>query len=156
MHMKFWLAIAALAAPVSAAWAASDVTLASEVFVERTKAGPEGKPVVVRETPTVVTPGDKLIFELSYRNQGAQPATGFALTDPIPASVVFAGGESPDAVFSVDGGKTWGPLASLKVAQPDGTSRPAVRSDVTHIRWTFSRAIPAGTSGKLSFRGVVK
>lgn len=154
--MKIWLAIAALAAPAAAASAASDVTLASEVFVEHIKAGPDGKPVVVRERPTVVTPGDKLVFELSYKNQGAQPATGFALTDPIPASVVFTGGESPNAVFSVDGGKTWGPLESLKVAQPDGTSRPAGRSDVTHIRWSFSQAIAAGASGKLSFRGVVK
>jgi uncharacterized repeat protein (TIGR01451 family) len=153
--MKIWLAILALIAPV-AAHAADNVALSSQVFVERVKAGADGKPVVVREAPKVVTPGDRLVFELSYRNQGAQPATGFALTDPIPQNVVFAGSESPGAVFSVDGGKTWGPLASLKVAGPNGASRPAVAADVTHIRWSFSQAIPAGGSGKLSFRGVVK
>jgi uncharacterized repeat protein (TIGR01451 family) len=153
--MKIWLALLALIAPV-AAHAADNVSLSSQVFVERVKPGADGKPVAVREAPKVVTPGDKLIFELSYHNQGAQPATGFALTDPIPQNVVFAGSESPGAVFSVDGGKTWGPLASLKVAGPNGASRPAVAADVTHIRWSFSQAIPAGASGKLSFRGVVK
>jgi uncharacterized repeat protein (TIGR01451 family) len=153
--MKIWLAILALIAP-AAAFAADNVALSSEIFVERVKTGADGKPVTVRETPKVVTPGDKLVFELSYRNQGAQPATGFALTDPIPQSVVFAGSESPGAIVSVDGGKSWGPLASLRVAGPNGASRPAVAADVTHIRWSFSQAIPAGGSGKLSFRGVVK
>jgi uncharacterized repeat protein (TIGR01451 family) len=153
--MKFWLAFLALVAP-AAAFAAGNVSLSSEIFVERVKTGPDGKPVVVREAPKVVTPGDKLVFELAYRNQGTQPATDFALTNPMPASVAFAGSESPGAVFSVDGGKSWGPLASLKVAGPDGKARPATRADVTHIRWSFSHAIPAGASGKLSFRGIVK
>ncbi|MBV8685728.1 MAG: DUF11 domain-containing protein [Alphaproteobacteria bacterium] len=153
--MKIWLALLALAAP-AAAFAAENVTLSSEVFVERVKPGADGKPAVVREAPKIVTPGDKLVFELSYRNQGAQPATGFALTDPIPDSVAFAGSASPGATFSVDGGRTWGPLASLKVVKADGTSRPALPSDVTHVRWAFGQAIPAGASGKVSFRGVVK
>jgi uncharacterized repeat protein (TIGR01451 family) len=154
--MKIWLAIMALVVPASAFAAGGDVTLSSNVFVEKVKPGPDGKPAVVREAPKVVTPGDKLVFELGYRNAGAQPATGFALTDPIPASVTFAGSESPGAVFSADGGKSWGPLASLKVRGADGSVRPATQSDVTHIRWSFAQAIPAGAGGKLSFRGVVK
>jgi uncharacterized repeat protein (TIGR01451 family) len=153
--MKIWLAIAALAAP-AAAFAADTVTLTSDVFVERVKAGPDGKPAIVREAPKIVTPGDKLLFELSYRNQGAQPATGFALTNPIPDAVAFTGTDSAGASYSVDGGKSWGALASLKVSQPGGTSRPATPADVTHVRWSFSQAIPAGGTGKISFRGVVK
>lgn len=153
--MKFWLALAALFAP-AAALAADNVSLTSEVFVERTKAGPDGKPRVVREAPKVVTPGDRLVFELAYRNQGSQPATGFALTNPMPPSVAFAGGETPGAVVSIDGGKSWGPLASLRVALPDGKSRPAGQADVTHIRWSFAKAIAPGAGGRVSFRGVVK
>jgi uncharacterized repeat protein (TIGR01451 family) len=155
MDMKHILAILALAAP-AAAVAADNVTLSSEIFVERVKPGADGKPLVVREAPKIVTPGDKLVFELAYRNQGAQPATGFALTDPIPDSVVFAGAASPGATFSVDGGKSWGALASLRAPQAGGGSRPATAADVTHIRWSFSQAIPAGGSGRLSFRGVVR
>ncbi|HEX8622545.1 MAG TPA: hypothetical protein VF718_11295 [Allosphingosinicella sp.] len=153
--MKILLALLALLAPV-AAFAANDVSLTSKVFVERVKPGADGKPVTVREEPGVVTPGDRLVFVLGYRNGGAQPATGFTLTNPIPPSVAFTGTDDANAVVSVDGGKSWGVLASLKVVQADGTSRPAVAADVTHIRWSFGRPIAGGTGGELSFRGVVE
>jgi len=153
--MKIWLALFALLAP-AAAVAADNVSLTSKVLVERVKPGADGKPVTVREEPGVVTPGDRLVVLLSYRNNGAEPATGFTLTNPIPGSVAFAGTDDSGAVLSVDGGKSWGPLASLKVVAADGTSRPAVAADVTHIRWSLGRPIPAGSVGELSFRGVVE
>jgi uncharacterized repeat protein (TIGR01451 family) len=153
--MKILLALFALLAPVAAS-AANDVSLTSKVFVERVKTGADGKPVTVREEPGVVTPGDRLVFVLGYRNGGAQPATGFTLTNPIPPSVAFTGSDDSGAAVSVDGGKSWGILASLKVVQADGTSRPAVAADVTHIRWSFDRPIAAGTGGELSFRGTVE
>ena len=153
--MKILIALFALFAP-AAAFAADNVSLTSKVFVERVKPGADGKPVTVREEPGVVTPGDRLVFVLGYRNGGAQPATGFTLTNPIPPSVDFVGSDDPSAVVSVDGGKSWGALASLKVKQADGTSRAAVAADVTHIRWSFGRPIAAGSSGELSFRGVVE
>lgn len=153
--MKILLALLALFAPVAAS-AADNVSLTSKVFVERVKSGADGKPVTVREAPGVVVPGDRLAFVLTYRNAGAQPATGFTLTNPIPPSVAFAGTDDASAVVSVDGGKSWGALASLKVANADGTSRPAVAADVTHIRWSFDRPIAAGTGGELSFKGTVE
>ena len=153
--MKILLALFALLAPVAAS-AAGNVSLTTKVFVERVKADADGKPVTVREEPGVVTPGDRLIFVLGYRNGGAEPATGFTLTNPIPPSVAFTGSDDASAVVSVDGGKSWGALASLKVVQADGTSRPAAAADVTHIRWSFGRPIAAGSGGELSFRGVVE
>ena len=153
--MKILLALLALLAPATA-FAANDVSLTSKVYVERVKPGADGKPVTVREEPGVVTPGDRLVFVLGYRNGGAQPATGFTLTNPIPPSVAFTGSDDSSAVVSVDGGKSWGLLSSLKVVQADGTSRPAVAADVTHIRWSFGRPIAAGTGGELSFRGTVE
>jgi uncharacterized repeat protein (TIGR01451 family) len=153
--MKMLIALFAFLAP-AAALAADNVALSSEVLVERTKAGPDGKPVTVREAPGVVTPGDKLVFKLGYRNQGAQPATGFTLTNPIPEAVAYTGSESEGATVSIDGGKSWGQLASLTVKQADGTSRAALSTDVTHVRWSFAQAIPAGASGNVSFKGVVK
>ena len=153
--MKILLALFALLAPVAAS-AADNVSLTSKVYVERVKTGADGKPVTVREEPGVVTPGDRLVFVLGYRNGGAEPATGFTLTNPIPPSVAFTGSDVASAVVSVDGGKSWGALASLKVVQADGTSRPAVAADVTHVRWSFGRPIAAGSGGELSFRGVVE
>lgn len=152
--MKLWIALIALFAP-AAALAADDVQLTSKVYVERTKQGADGKPATVEEAPGVVTPGDRLVFRLAYRNTGAAAASGFSVTNPIPPAVSFtAASDSP--LLSVDGGKSWGQLASLKVAQTDGTSRPASAADVTHIRWSFAQPIAAGSGGELSFRGVVK
>jgi uncharacterized repeat protein (TIGR01451 family) len=145
----------AMLAPAAAA-AADDVSLSSEIFVERAKQDAQGKTVVVRETPGVVTPGDKLVFVLNYRNAGSEPAVGFTVTNPMPGAVAFAAAEGDGAVVSVDGGKSWGALAALRIALPDGTSRPAAAADVTHVRWSFARPIPAGNAGKLSFRGIVK
>ena len=153
--MKIWLALFALLAPAAAS-AADNVSLTSKVLVERVKPGADGKPVTVREEPGVVTPGDRLVVVLSYRNRGAEPATGFTLTNPIPESVAFTGTDDSSASVSVDGGKSWGALQSLKVAAADGTSRPATAADVTHIRWSFGKPIAAGTGGELSFRGVVE
>lgn len=153
--MKILIALFALITP-AAAFASSDVSLASEVFVERVREDAAGKKSVVLEPPAVVTPGDRLVFQLSYRNAGAAPATGFEVTNPIPDAVAFSAVEGEGALVSVDGGKSWGALASLKIRQPDGTTRAATAADVSHVRWTFSQPIPAGNGGTLSFRGVVK
>ena len=148
--MKYWLILLALVAP-SLAMAADPVSLTSEVFVERVQEDAEGKRTTVLEPPSVVTPGDKLLFVLSYVNGGADPAEDFVVTNAIPEAV-----EGDHALVSVDGGKTWGSLPALKVNRADGTTRAAGPADVTHIRWRFSQPIPAGEGGKLSFRGVVK
>ena len=153
--MKILLSFLALIAP-AAAMAASDVSLDSDVFVERVKQDASGKSSTVLEPPKVVTPGDKLVFVLAYKNGGAKPATDFVVTNPIPAAVAFAGTEGDGALVSVDGGKSWGALATLKVKQADGKLRPALPADVTHVRWSFAKAIAAGAGGKLSFRGIVK
>ena len=153
--MKLIYLILALITPVAAS-AANEVALSSEVFVERTKQDAAGKPQTVREKPEVVTPGDKLVFVLRYSNGGAQPASDFTVTNPIPAAVAYTAAEGAGSTVSVDGGKTWGQLGSLKVALPDGTSRAALASDVTHVRWRFAQPIPAKSGGEVSFRGVVR
>ena len=153
--MKIALVLLALLVPVSAQ-AASGVSLDSKVLVERVQTTPDGGSVTTREEPDVVTPGDRLVFVLSYRNDGSEPATGFVLTNPIPDSVAFAGTDDPSAVVSVDGGQTWGALTALTVALPDGTRRAAEAADVTHIRWAFAQAVPSSATGELTFRGVVE
>lgn len=153
--MKILLALMALLMPV-AAQAAAGVSLVNQVLVERVETTPEGRSVTTRAEPDVVTPGDRLVFVLSYRNDGAEPATAFVLTNPVPDSVTFAGTDDASAVVSVDGGTTWGALGSLTVALTDGTMRPAEVADVTHIRWSLAQPVPTGGAGELSFRGVVK
>lgn len=153
--MKILFAILFFLVPAAAS-AATGVALDSKVFVERQALDPTGTPKIVLEEPKVVTPGDRLVFVLAYKNGGAAPAANFVVTNPIPKEVAFAGAENAGSVVSIDGGATWGPLETLKVTAPDGSVRSAGPADVTHVRWTLINAIPAGKGGQLSFRGVVK
>jgi uncharacterized repeat protein (TIGR01451 family) len=153
--MKILLTLLALLLP-GAALAQSQVALTSNVLVERTTTAADGTARTSLEAPGIVTPGDRLMFVLAYHNNAASPATDFTVTNPIPESVGYAGAESAGAVLSVDGGRTWGELSALSVRNADGTSRPATAADVTHVRWRLARPIPAGGSGELRFRGIVK
>jgi len=153
--MKLMLILSAMLLP-SAGLAQNQVSLDSEIFVERTTHAPNGAAQVALEAPGVVTPGDPIVFVLHYRNNGTAPAAAFVVTNPIPQSVSFAGAQSAGAEYSVDGGRSWGALAALTVRNPDGTRRPAAATDVTHIRWRLAQAIPPGGRGELRFRGVVK
>lgn len=153
--MRFLLILLALLLP-SAALAQNQVALSSNVLVERTTTDANGTARTSLEAPGIVTPGDRLVFVLSYRNNAASPATDFVATNPIPESVSYAGTESAGSVLSVDGGRTWGDLAALSIRNADGTSRPATLADVTHVRWRIVQPIPAGGGGELRFRGVVK
>lgn len=146
-----------LSATASPALAAQeDMQLASQVLVERVSQGADGKEVRKLEVPKTVSPGEVLVIEISYKNAGGEPATDFVVTNPLPQAVAFEGGETPGADFSVDGGQSWGALASLTVKQADGTSRAAQSADVTHIRWALKQPVPAGAEGKLSFRGKLR
>ncbi len=157
MNYKFALACAALtiAAPAYAQ-SANAVALTSNVLVERTSTDANGRNQVTLEEPRVVVPGDRLVFVISYRNNGTQPATDFVVTNPMPSAVAYQNSEDATATLSVDGGRSWGTLASLTVANGDGTSRPARPEDVTHVRWAFSQPIPAGRAGRLMYRGIVR
>lgn len=147
--------IIAIALLSPAAHAANDVALTSAVFVEKTVQA-NGRKKIVLEQPGQVAPGDSLVFMFDYRNKGSVPATGFVVTNPMPGAVAYQSSPDPAAIVSIDGGRSWGMLARLKVRESDGMVRGARPEDVTHVRWTFARAIPAGQGGKLSFRGVVR
>jgi uncharacterized repeat protein (TIGR01451 family) len=149
------VAIGLLLAP-SAAFAANQLQLSSDVFVEKQKQRPDGSVATILEEPNLVTPGDKLVFVVKYKNAGTAPAEKFVLTNPLPKAVAFNGTSDGLEVVSIDDGKTWGFLSNLRLQDTDGKSRPALMSDVTHIRWNLNRPIAAGSEGKLIFRGIVR
>lgn len=136
--------------------AATPLELKSEVFVERRVVRSDGSNAVVLEKPNMVTPGDNLVFVVRYKNIGGSTANNFVVTNPLPAAVAFNGTSDGLEVVSVDGGKRWGILGTLRVAMRDGTMRPAMLTDVTHIKWNLNQPLTAGAEGKLIFRGIVK
>lgn len=151
--MKFLLAAFLLATP---ALAVENVQLKSEVLVERRVTGPDGTVTTTYEPPKTVVPGDRVRIVLDYVNAGDAPATQFTVTNPLPAAVAFSGAVTAGAEVSVDGGRSWGQLAQLTVANPDGTRRPAEAGDVSHVRWVLNAPIAPKAGGKLSFNGVVR
>ena len=141
---------------ITAAYAATPLQLSSDVFVERQIVRVDGSKTVVLEKPKLVMPGDSLVFIVKYKNAGSTTANNFVVTNPLPTAVTFDGTSDGLEVVSVDGGRSWGILGSLKVKKPDGSTRPAQRSDVTHLKWNLNQPLTAGAEGKLIFRGVVK
>lgn len=137
-------------------FAATPLQLSSDVFVERQVVRNDGSKKTVLEKPNMVTPGDNLVFIVRYRNVGGATASNFVVTNPLPAAVVFDGTSDDLEIVSVDGGRRWGRLTALRIAKADGSTRPAVRSDVTHIKWNLNQPLTAGAEGKLIFRGIVK
>jgi uncharacterized repeat protein (TIGR01451 family) len=143
--------------------APSPVALTSDVKIERVALDAAGKEQATLHTPksVVVVPGDKVLFTLEVINNGAEPASGFRATNPIPAAVKFTSVAEDWADVSVDGGATWGKLAQLKIKakNAEGTAdveRAAVAADVTHVRWIFADAIAPGAKRAISYRGEVR
>jgi uncharacterized repeat protein (TIGR01451 family) len=138
------------------AMAAAPVELSSDIYVETQKKRPDGTFATVLEAPTLIVPGDQLIFVVRYRNAGNSPVRNFTVTNPMPSAIQFSGTSDGTETVSIDNGKTWGKLSELRVKMASGMSRPALMTDVTQIKWKLTQTLAAGEAGKLIFRGVVK
>jgi len=146
--------VATFAAPMAQAQAAQPIELKGDVKVDKIVVE-NGQEKHVMIEPKIVVPGDKLVFATAYHNTGSVAVNNFVVTNPIPAGVMLAPDGAASADVSVDGGKTWGKLASLTVTGSDGVTRAAQSSDVTHVRWTLAVVAP-GASGTVSYRAIVR
>lgn len=156
MKTQFEIAIVAalFISPAVALANPSQIDLVGEVKLEKT-ISEDGKTRVELLEPKVVVPGDRLLFTTRYNNRGTQAASNFVVTNPLPAAVVLSHDAAEGYVVSVDGGKTWGPLAAAKLPDGKGGLRPATASDVTHLRWTVASIAP-GASGMVRYHAIVR
>lgn len=155
---KLVLACAAMAMPVlplAAQGNPSPITLSGDVKAVKTVTDADGKERIELVDPTTIIPGDRLVFGTDYANKGAEAVTNFVVTNPLPAAVRLAPDADPALELSVDGGKTWGVLAALTIANSDGTNRPATHADVTHVRWVLASIAP-GASGRLTYPAIIR
>lgn len=153
-------AVCLLFAAALPAAAADTLELRNAVFQEVDVTAADGSTHRERVPAVKVVPGSEVIYVISYRNAGKQPATEVVITNPIPAELAYRPeqGPGPSAApeVSVDAGKSWGPLASLSVKGADGKPRAAQGSDVTHVRWKLREPVRAGEQGSVSYRAVLE
>ena len=148
--MKFRCIAASLAAcltlcSLSAALAKPAISLDSAVFVERL----QQDNLRSLEPASTLSRGDRVVTILRWYRMGG--SGGFTVTNPLPRGVAYQRSASGDEQVSVDGGRSWGQLSSLRVG-----SRMASPEDVTHIRWQIAEARAASGSGSIAYSGIVR
>lgn len=147
--------LAIVAIPVAAQGTGA---LTSKIELEKLTPTTDGQaPAKSYIAPDVVVPGDRIRVTLTFTNNGAAPAVGLNLTNPIPEGLVFD--ETADTAgfsVSVDGGKTFGALAGLTMPVSGAGPRAAAAADVTHVRWLWPDAVAPGQSRSVAFFGRVR
>lgn len=152
------VAALSVVAPLSAA-AQDGSALTSIVELEKRAPAVEGQPAPAPTyvAPDVVVPGDRVRITLTFANRSTAPAAGVHIVNPIPEGLVFDGtADTKDFAVSTDKGKSFGALETLTVAVESGAPRAATTADVTHVRWLWSDAVPAGATRSVAFFGKVK
>lgn len=158
---KLFLACAAAASlavptlPLAAQDRPSPVVLSGDVKAVKTITEADGKQRIELVDPQTIVPGDRLVFGTDYANSGSEAVTSFTVTNPLPEAVRLAPDADPALSVSVDGGKTWGALATLTIPNADGSTRAATHADVTHVRWVLESIAP-GASGRLTYPAIIR
>ncbi|ANV84859.1 hypothetical protein AWQ21_11000 [Picosynechococcus sp. PCC 7003] len=108
-----------------------------------------------------VKPGDIVRYTISGNNQTNQAVSGLVLTDDLPANTVYVMNSAATVggatiTYSIDGGRTYTANPTIQVTLEDGRTAtvPAPPERYTHIRWTFSGAVPprSAVSGQYQVR----
>lgn len=132
--------------------------LTSKIELEKSTPSSDGQPPKKTYVASdVVVPGDRVRVALTFTNNGAAPAAGVNLVNPIPEGLMFD--DTADTTgfgVSIDGGKTFGALAALTVPVEGAAARAATAADVTHVRWLWPDAIAPGQSRSVAFFGRVR
>lgn len=133
---------------------ASPIQITSAVFQEVEVKAADGAVSKKLVPATAVVPGGEVVYEITYQNSGDDTATDVVIDNPLPEELSYVGSSVPVDAFSIDGGKTFGNLADLKVEGADGP-RAAEAADVTNLRWIVDSLAP-GAKGMVGFRAKVK
>ncbi|MFC3713938.1 hypothetical protein ACFOMD_15295 [Sphingoaurantiacus capsulatus] len=155
MKMKIMAAAMAATMAASGAWAQA-VAVTTRIFSETFVTGKDGAIERVLKPAAAITPGDRIVYVVTYRNGGRQPAADVVISNPISKHVELIGDETAGVQMSVDGGKTFGALQTLTVRGANGASRPARRTDVTNLRWILTQPVAAGAEGQVTFKARLK
>lgn len=107
--------------------------------------------------------GDRVRISVRCRNKGSSRLRNITITQPIPDSVTYIQTPVPetrasantDISYSVDQGRSFSVLGSLKVHQADST-RLATAADVNSIRWVRGLPLRPAQTVVFSFQAIIK
>jgi uncharacterized repeat protein (TIGR01451 family) len=138
----------------------AQIEVSTTAEIEVIEVNPDGTESVRRKAATRVVPGTEVIYTITAKNAGDEPADKVVVTNPVPAQTRYvegsATGANTDVTFSVDGGNTWGQAESLTVADANGEPRAATADDYTHVRWTLKSSLAPSQQQPVWYRAQVK
>ncbi len=155
----YTLAISASIASVAAVAAnktKQPISIAMNAFVvQHDQAGNE-----VLKVAKTAEPGQKIQYQLVYKNSGKKAYKAGAITGPIPTNTHYLANTTSTKVsakmlVSIDGGKTFeGEPVTRQQKMPNGTMKAVVipASKYTHVRWKPVNSIKAGEKQLYNFR----
>lgn len=131
----------------SVAAAQSLVEIDREVFLEKSEAR-DGRTQRVLAPADRLESGDTVVLMLAWRSAQDKP---FTISSKVPRTLAFRASGRDTPQVSVDGGRSWGELAELRVG-----GRPASAADVTNIRWNVADPRAADGRGVFTYSAVVR
>ena len=136
-----------------------DVTAMKEI-VQRDVSGKES---VRLAQPDPASPGDTLVYRISYTNQGTAEARNAQVIDPIPAGTLLVPGswdsQGADFSVSIDGAKTFEAFPARRpITLADGSTvmKAVELSAYTHVRWTSQEPLAPGAKRSAAFKVTVR
>jgi hypothetical protein len=128
---------------VLAGHAQAAISTQSTVFVERVQPDASRR----LEPDERLNRGDRVITVVNWqRSSGNGP---FVITNPLPSAIAYQASAWDGQDVSVDGGRTWGRLGTLRIG-----SRTATPEDVTHIRWHITAR--KHSRGQIAYSAIVR
>ena len=138
----------------------AQIEVSTTAEIEVIEVNPDGTESVSRKAASRVVPGTEVIYTITAKNAGDEPADEVVVTNPVPAQTRYvegsAAGANTDVTFSVDGGNTWGRAESLTVADANGEPRAATADDYTHVRWTLKSSLAPSQQRPVWYRARVR
>ena len=131
----------------SVAAAQSLVEIDREVFLEKSEAR-DGRTQRVLAPADRLESGDTVVLMLAWRSAQDKP---FTISSKVPRTLAFRASGRDTPQVSVDGGRSWGELAELRVG-----GRPASAAAVTNIRWNVADPHAADARGVFNYSAVVR
>jgi len=163
MALACILAVLAVLSAAAVVQAADGPKLKLEFTTQKeVKAVKDGREVIERVPVEEAFPGDVLVYTITYTNTGDAEAKNAVILDPIPEGIDYvvgsAEGAGAEITCSIDGGESYhAEPVMTEVENPDGTKKKqeADPGAYTHVRWRLD-SVPAGGSGKVTFKAIVE